>query len=87
MIETLSLESNSGSLIRKYVRTCKPSLRETGDLERYIVAVAEHSIADAWKYQRGFPDSFAPKKLLIHALLTWMLSRMLPYSLLWKLLS
>ncbi|EJC99352.1 uncharacterized protein FOMMEDRAFT_113319 [Fomitiporia mediterranea MF3/22] len=74
IIETLALDSDSANLIRKFVRTCKPPLAETSAIERYIVATAEHSVVEAWKYQRTFPDHYSDRKKLLHVLLTWVLT-------------
>ncbi|KAH8113879.1 nuclear pore complex assembly-domain-containing protein [Phellopilus nigrolimitatus] len=62
IIETLNLSPDSGPLIRRFVRTCKPALRERCDL------------VAAWQYQRTFPDNFPTRKDLIHKLLTWALT-------------
>ncbi|OCB86310.1 hypothetical protein A7U60_g6622 [Sanghuangporus baumii] len=74
IMETLALDSNSAFLIRKYVRTCNPALRELSDLERYIIATSEHSILDAWKYQRNFPINHPTRKALLRKILEWTLT-------------
>ncbi|KAL5499060.1 hypothetical protein ACEPAH_1578 [Sanghuangporus vaninii] len=74
IMETLALDSNSAFLIRKYVRTCNPALRELSDLERYIIATSEHSVLDAWKYQRNFPINHPMRKALLRKILEWTLT-------------
>ncbi|THH11437.1 hypothetical protein EW145_g675 [Phellinidium pouzarii] len=74
IIETLALDPESGRLIRKFVRTCNPALRDPVDLERYLIATAEYSIVEAWQYQRRFSDQFPARKDLIRKLLMWTLA-------------
>ncbi|KAI5123264.1 hypothetical protein M0805_001353 [Coniferiporia weirii] len=74
IMETLALHPDSSPLIRKFVRTCNPALREPEDLERYLIATAEFSFVEAWQYQRRFPDDSSVRKDLIHKLLLWTLA-------------
>ncbi|KAL5480980.1 hypothetical protein ACEPAI_9921 [Sanghuangporus weigelae] len=71
IMETLALDSNSAFLIRKFVRTCNPALRELSDLERYTIATSEHSVLDAWKYQQNFPINHPTRKALLRKILEW----------------
>lgn len=77
VMETLALAANSAPLIRKFVRLCKPALTEQADLERYLVALAESSLLEAWQFQRSFPEGAETRRLLIRRLLTWTLTRAL----------
>lgn len=75
IIETLALSAESGHLIRKFVRTCKPALREQSDLERYLIATAEFSMVEAWQYQKTFPEDQTVRRKLIQRLLVWAFTR------------
>ncbi|KAL5522660.1 hypothetical protein ACEPAG_8678 [Sanghuangporus baumii] len=74
IMETLALDSNSAFLIRKFVRTCNPALRELSDLERYTIATSEYSVLEAWKYQRNFPINHPTRKALLRKILEWTLT-------------
>ena len=75
IMETLALDVDANELIRRYVRTCNPPLNELQDMERYMLATAEGSFADAWSYQRRLPDRNPTRKQLISKLLAWALTR------------
>lgn len=75
IIETLALSAESGHLIRKFVRTCKPALREQSDLEIYLIATAEFSMVEAWQYQKTFPEDQTVRRKLIQRLLVWAFTR------------
>lgn len=74
-METLALDPRSAFLIRKYVRTSLPALTEQVDLERYVAALAELSVMDAWKYQRTYGSNYPIRKTLIRKILEWALTR------------
>ena len=75
IIDTLLLSPEAPRLIVKFVRSCKPALKEKEDLQKYIVALAETSIADAWAFQRTFPSNTETRKDLLLQILTWCLDR------------
>lgn len=77
-METLSLDAEADRLIRRFVRTCSPSLKDSMDMTRYMLALAEHSVVEAWEYQQLYPNNFPAKKELIRNLLSWVLSRRRP---------
>ena len=75
ILETLGLSEQPGPLIRKFVRTCRPALREQDDLVRYLVATAEFSMVEAWQYQKTFPENQPVRKKLIYSLIAWAFTR------------
>ena len=74
-MDTLALDEEADRLLRRFVRTCSPPLTEATDMTRYLLALAEHSVVEAWEYQQRFPNTLPAKKDLIRNLLTWVLSR------------
>jgi hypothetical protein len=62
-------------LIRKYVRTAKPSLTEPVDIDLYTIALVESSLLEAWQFQRTFPEVGETRPRLVHKILQWCLSR------------
>jgi hypothetical protein len=76
IIEAISLSDASSRLLLQYLRTAKPMLTEPDDMDKYILALAEDSLNDAWQYQRTFPDKSEIRSRLIKKVLEWCFTRM-----------
>ncbi|KAJ4473085.1 nuclear pore complex assembly-domain-containing protein [Lentinula aciculospora] len=61
-------------LIVKYIRTAKPLLSEPDDLDLYLVALAHHSLLEAWQFQRSFSELNPTRKRLFKKMLEWCVS-------------
>ncbi|EIM89095.1 uncharacterized protein STEHIDRAFT_53382, partial [Stereum hirsutum FP-91666 SS1] len=81
ILQALSLDPSPYPLILRYVRTSKPLLTEPDDIERYTIALAESNIADAWNYQRTFPEETrgqdfpSMRSRLLRRIIWWCLER------------
>ncbi|KAJ3980050.1 nuclear pore complex assembly-domain-containing protein [Lentinula detonsa] len=61
-------------LIVRYIRTAKPLLTELDDLSLYLVALAHHSLFEAWQLQRSFTDLNLARSKLLKKMLEWCVS-------------
>ncbi len=75
IIDVRSLAQDSKNLILKYIRTCKPAVTEFEDLRRYMFALAESYLMEAWQFQRTFPERSEPREGLLRKLMDWALMR------------
>ncbi|KAI0032871.1 nuclear pore complex assembly-domain-containing protein [Vararia minispora EC-137] len=71
VIQALSLAPNPSPLIVRFVRTVKPALTEPGDIDAYLLALAETSFLEAWLYQRSFPDDDKMRGRLLQKIVEW----------------
>ncbi|KAI0261672.1 nuclear pore complex assembly-domain-containing protein [Gloeopeniophorella convolvens] len=74
IIQAISLSDISTPLLLQYLRTAKPMLTEPDDMDTYILALARSSLADAWQYQRTFPEKGETRTRLARKVLEWILS-------------
>ncbi|EDR03720.1 uncharacterized protein LACBIDRAFT_295169 [Laccaria bicolor S238N-H82] len=74
ILQAISLTPDPAPLIRRYVRTAKPSLTEPNDLIMYLVALAESSLLEAWTFQRTFHDKDFMRPKLFEKLLEWVVT-------------
>lgn len=75
ILQAISLTPDPAPLIRRYVRTAKPSLTEPNDLEMYLLALAESSLLEAWQFQKTFNDTDFMRPRLFNKLLEWVVTR------------
>ena len=75
ILQAISLTPDPSPLIRRYVRTAKPSLTEPNDLDMYLLALAESSLLEAWQFQRTFNDTDFMRPRLFEKLLEWVVTR------------
>jgi Nuclear pore complex assembly len=75
IIQAISLSDTPTRLLLQYLRTAKPMLTEPDDMDTYILALAEDSLANAWQYQRTFPDKSEIRTRLTRKVLEWCFSR------------
>ncbi|KAF6761582.1 nuclear pore complex assembly-domain-containing protein [Ephemerocybe angulata] len=87
IIRAISLSPQPGPLILKYVRTAKPPLVQPPDMLRYVVALAESSILEAWQYQRTFSEADEMRPRLFKRILDWSISPKVQPSALKSLIS
>ena len=75
ILQAISLTPDPAPLIRRYVRTAKPSLTEPNDLDMYLLALAESSLLEAWQFQKTFNDTDFMRPRLFEKLLEWVVTR------------
>ena len=75
IIHAISLSPEAAPLIRRYVQTAKPLLVEALDIEYYALALADHSILDAWQFARTFNETDSTRKRLLRKIFEWIISR------------
>jgi hypothetical protein len=75
ILQAISLAPDPAPLIRRYVRTAKPSLTEPIDLDMYLLALAESSLLEAWQFQKTFNDTDFMRPRLFEKLLEWVVTR------------
>ncbi|KAH9962860.1 nuclear pore complex assembly-domain-containing protein [Russula dissimulans] len=83
IIQAISLSDTPARLVVQYLHTTKPMLTEPDDMERYILALAEDSLMNAWKYQRTFPEKSETRTRLLKKVIEWCFTRELPCLLFW----
>ncbi|KZT71853.1 hypothetical protein DAEQUDRAFT_763355 [Daedalea quercina L-15889] len=74
IVQALSLSENSHAAIRKYVYTVQPLLTEPRDMDTYAVALADSSLAEAWRYQRTFSEKSQSRQRLVKKILDFCLT-------------
>lgn len=74
VLQTLSL-ADEPSLVRTYVRTAQPVLQAFEDAAIYVRALLDKSLADAWVFQRGFPEASPVRNKLVRVILDACLMR------------
>lgn len=75
IIHAISLSPEAAPLIRRYVQTAKPLLVEPLDIECYALALADHSILDAWQFARTFNETDSTRTRLLQKIFEWIISR------------
>lgn len=75
VIHAITLAPQPGPLLLKYVRTAKPPLVEPPDMLRYVNALAESSILEAWQYQRSFSETDEMRPRLFRRIIDWAVAR------------
>ncbi|EAU90577.2 hypothetical protein CC1G_00961 [Coprinopsis cinerea okayama7 len=73
IMQAIALSPQSGPLLRKYIRTACPALVEPPDVLRYLIALAESSLFEAWSFQRTFSETHELRPRLFRKLLDWAL--------------
>ena len=77
IIRAISLSPEAAPLIRRYVQTAKPLLVEPLDIEYYALALADHSVLDAWSFARTFNETDSTRTRLLRKIFEWIVSRQL----------
>ncbi|GJJ15041.1 hypothetical protein Clacol_009316 [Clathrus columnatus] len=68
ILQTLEL-ANEPRLVRTYVRTAQPVLQAFEDAAIYVRALLDQSLAEAWIFQRGFPEGSPVRNGLVRVIL------------------